>query len=447
MKRLSMLALGIILCLGLLAAPYGRSLAQSGADWGEVLNPDGSVNWGNLTLAGEVSQPADWMTVELGGVEIPLGDATYSQYLTPSGQVLVLPSPATLLMSYLDPVGSGLAASPPSALQNMASTLALMASGYYDPTQLPPEYVNPQDFFQAVIDGEVNIFSFIGPEFLLSVVQMSFDAGFLVNALWLYPPGVDCAAIPGGCPPGLGGGPGVPTPGPTPTPAPQSCPQPFITTTSVTASGGKSAPLNPVVVGQDAERRGVDLQAALSIPPVAFHWYEENTILNCVYQEGGQGTGCPGPANTYDAMLGFPGIEEWNGTMMGSPHWAEQEYEECTEHVEIFPDYLAYANLTASLSPESRAWIESELAQAYPGAALMHPDWSFVFAGPGTLGGDQAVNWSQSIPGVQVADPGTYTLRLSGQTTGTPVSAPRAFAIDLGSFLVEMVRVTLIEQP
>lgn len=206
MKRIPFLSLLLIFSLGLLMTAWPtRGRAQdSDVDWGEFLNPDGSVNWNNLTLVGETTEPADWMNANLGGIEIPLGDATYNQYVTPSGQLLVLPSPATLLMSYLDPVESGLASNPPSVLQNLPATLALLANGYYDPTTLPPQYVNPQDFFQAVINGQENIFSFVSPEFLLNVIQMSFDAGYLVNALWLYPPGVNCVALPGGCPPDSG---------------------------------------------------------------------------------------------------------------------------------------------------------------------------------------------------------------------------------------------------
>ena len=449
MKRIASLTLLLIFSLGLLMTAWPtRGRAQDGVEWGEILNPDGSVNWNNLTLVGETTEPADWMNANLGGIEIPLGNATYNQYVTPSGQLLVLPSPTTLLMSYLDPVGSGLANNPPSVLQNIPATLALLANGYYDPTTLPPQYVNPQDFFQAVINGQENIFSFVSPEFLLNVIQMSFDAGYLVNALWLYPPGVNCAALPGGCPPGFGITPTpVLTPGPTPIPQRPDCPAPFVTAGKIIGTGSQIAPLKPVVVGQDPEKRGVDLQVTVQIPPVEYHWYEANTILNCEYRSNGSGSGCPGPASRYDDVTGRLGQDSWTASMAGSSRWDEADYTECIEHVETFADYLAFANLSASLNPESRAWILNYLALAYPGAGLKHPDWAFPFNGPGSANGSNWVNWTQTQTRIQVADPGTYQIRLQGRTTGTPVSAPRSFALDLDPFLVEMLRVTLIEQP
>ena len=61
-------------------------------------------------------------------------------------------------------------------------------------------YTDPQDFFQAVIDGQENIWSIVNLTYLFEICSMSFDSGFLVNALLLYLNGVaDCASIPGGC--------------------------------------------------------------------------------------------------------------------------------------------------------------------------------------------------------------------------------------------------------
>jgi len=47
-------------------------------------------------------------------------------------------------------------------------------------------YTDPQQFFQAVIDGKENIWSLININFLGELFKMSRESGFLVNALLLY---------------------------------------------------------------------------------------------------------------------------------------------------------------------------------------------------------------------------------------------------------------------
>jgi hypothetical protein len=51
------------------------------------------------------------------------------------------------------------------------------------------------------------------------------------------------------------------------------------------------------------------------------------------------------------------------------------------------------------------------------------------------------------LPRIQTADPGDFATSVLVRTTGTSVSAPRQAQISLGQFKVELVRVTLIEQP
>jgi hypothetical protein len=133
--------------------------------------------------------------------------------------------------------------------------------------------------------------------------------------------------------------------------------------------------------------------------------------------------------------------------MEADPNWDSDSDTECIEHIEVFPDYLDYASLRISLSSESRSWILTDLAQAYPGARLKRPDWQFTFQGPGSLGGGDTVTWAQLIPGIQLADPGVYGMHVTGRTTGTLVSAPRSFDLTLDQFRVDLLRVTLIEAP
>jgi hypothetical protein len=216
----------------------------------------------------------------------------------------------------------------------------------------------------------------------------------------------------------------------------------------VTVSGAQVAPLKPVVVGQDPEKRGLDVEVSIHIPPVIFTWYEPKLRQTCRAAYTGAGAGCPGPGSRYQAVIAANGQRvSWNAAMENSPDWRHESELECVQHVEIFADYLDNAVVKANLSGESRRWITNDLAAAYPGASLKHPDWQFVFSGPGSLGARQAVLWTTLIPNIQAADPGVYHLRAQGRTTGTPVSPPRPFEQAFGQFTVELLRVTLIEAP
>ncbi len=68
------------------------------------------------------------MNVEIpGGIQVPLGQAVYNRYLTPSGNVLVLPSPATMFMTFLHAETSGFIANTPEMLSSGQSMLAMLA--------------------------------------------------------------------------------------------------------------------------------------------------------------------------------------------------------------------------------------------------------------------------------------------------------------------------------
>jgi hypothetical protein len=74
MKTPSRFLLGLLamcLILATLVQPILAVLAQDDdSAWGEFLNPDGSINWANLTYLGEASEPADWMSIDLpGGIQ------------------------------------------------------------------------------------------------------------------------------------------------------------------------------------------------------------------------------------------------------------------------------------------------------------------------------------------------------------------------------------------
>ncbi len=212
--------------------------------------------------------------------------------------------------------------------------------------------------------------------------------------------------------------------------------------------GRQTAPLKPVVVGQDPEKRGVDLEMSVRIPPVIFTWYEARPRQICQYAANGNGKGCPGPGRRYEAVIDGSGEHiAWSASMETNPNWKRTSTIECIPHVEIYPDYLNNLVVSLNLSAESRSWILGDLAAAYPGAKLKHPDWQFALHGPGSQTAGGTVTWSELIPNIQTADPGTYAIHGSGSTTGTPVSGPRSFDQSLGQFVVELLRVSLIGAP
>ena len=116
-----------------LVTPTRVSRADEGDDspWGDILNPDGSIRWDQLTDLGTTSEPADWMDITLpGGMVIDL-DATYHRYQTPNGNIVVLPSPVTLFFMAMNPVESGLSDAY-SMLGNGASILAMLVGPVLD---------------------------------------------------------------------------------------------------------------------------------------------------------------------------------------------------------------------------------------------------------------------------------------------------------------------------
>lgn len=201
--------------------------------------------------------------------------------------------------------------------------------------------------------------------------------------------------------------------------------------TGGSGDGGKIAPPNPVVIGQDPQQRGVDIQVNVLIPPVYYHSFEaiRHEDLICVRDTTGYGLGCPD----------YPGDYRWTTTI--------DVWYECVENIQVYPDYLDNAQISVNLTPASREWILTSLVQAYPGTRLIQPDFSYSFLGPGSLLGDQSITWSTTIPNIPTADPGVYTTTVFVRTAGTPVSSPRLVQLGIGEFTVDLVQVTLIREP
>jgi hypothetical protein len=95
------------------------------------VDANGNILYANLTDLGETHEAAAWMP------DIPFigGQATYHEYLTPGGNLVVLPSATTLFFMALNPEASGLDRADAS-LGNAQGVLDVMLAGYLSPSDL-----------------------------------------------------------------------------------------------------------------------------------------------------------------------------------------------------------------------------------------------------------------------------------------------------------------------
>ena len=383
------------------------------SSWAEVVNPDGSINYANLTDGGIVNQPADWMpNIPLIG-SIP---AEYHVYYTPSGNSIVMPTASTLFFMAANAYESGFSNAASTMGTSGLSTVnsdngnvvGFASLGAFFGALVGnqdiglPTGTNATDFFNQVFSGQTNIWS-LGPaglmNFLSSLSLPSLADGNLYSYLLLYTPG-QCATVPGGCTaeqlallldPTL-------TPPPSVTPPPP-CPDPIVKLGTITASASKGAPPYPLVVGQDPNKRGVDVAFSASVAPTIYTYYTQEPIEDCV------------PGTTTSG--------QYNCTKKGVRGHREQTGYQCVSHTQSYSECIATASASISLSSESRSWILNELSIRYPEAYLHQPHFSF---------GGSGCAWSGSKDKVQVADPGNWNMLMSGRTSGTPISGPRSFS-------------------
>jgi len=395
--------------------------------WGEVFNPDGSLR-DDLIDKGVITQDADWMPniLFLGSLK-----AEYHVYVTQSGTTVVMPSATTLFFMALRPHESGfdraasvvanglgwhlitssaLVARPKEVFAQIAQGL-----GVWDAVK--DHYVSPDQFADAVIAGRNGVWSFgLGDVWKMfwTLAENSISDQAIYTAFLVYPPDM-CYLAPGGC---------AVEPTPQPTPPPSVCAAPEIRRGEISASARLLAPPYPMVVGQDPNKRGVDLEFRLIIEPTIYTWYEEVTHRECVYVADGTGSGCPDHPD--------------------NPYYREDVWTECVAHQVIFRETPNWVKATATLSEKSRQWILRQLAIRYPGAYLHHPDWDWTnpWQAQSEFQGDTFV-WTFRVTGVQVADPGWYDMILDGHTSGTPVTAGRPFHIAAGRFPVYLITTTL----
>lgn len=148
----------------------------------------------------------------------------------------------------------------------------------------------------------------------------------------------------------------------------------------------KLDPPNPLVVGQDPQSYGVSVRWNVRIEPTVLHYWKDEVT--------GQD-------------------EDGN------------DIHECVHHTQIYREGITWVTPSLSLSAESRAYDLNELAAYYPENYLRKPDWSFGATPGGHYEGNTFV-WVFTQEHVQLNDPGTWLMQLTGFTSGTEVAAPRA---------------------
>ena len=408
--------------------------------WGEVMNPDGSINYGNLTDGGVVTEPADWMpNIPIVG---PM-EAEYHVYYTPSGNTILMPTASTLFFMAASPSESGYDAaasvlgtgglgvtSGDGGFTVGAASLGVIYSqlmeGTFDPQSLD---TYTSDFFGDVFSGDQNIWSFLPDGLgdflggLFNQTSTDFINGEGLNLytyMLLYPPG-QCVSVPGGCTPeqlALITTLITPPDDEDLPPAPGDCPAPVVTPGRISRSGQLVAPNYPLVVGQDPDKRGVDIAISVSVAPTIRTYWTPKPITECKAGPNANG------ATNCTMSNGGPGHEK-------VVDWT------CEQHTETYNECISFASTTLRLTSESKDWILNELAIRYPNAYVHKPTIS--------LGTQNACQVDETYEHIQTADPGYWDITISGQTSGTPVSAPRPFGGAAGQFGVWLKEIAIIK--
>lgn len=420
--------------------------------WGNFFDADGNLLPGVIE-AGEVTQQASWMPSFPDWTGLSM-DATYHQYVAPSGETILIPSTTTLFFMAMNPQESGLV----DASGQLASGLGLgvelagqVASGngadflsalfqnlagmnQVDADQFADAAINGQDAW-ALFNWNSDVSNILSLFYQLSQI----DGNVYLLAL-MYE---SCMNSPAGCPaelclanPVACGLPATPEVESEPTPTePPTCPGPSVTQSNPTLSISPSAPPYPVVIGQDPDKRGADVSGNVSIPPVIFTWYEPiyDEVESCSAAGPNATTNCTRPN-------GQPGVLKSN-----------MELKECKVHRESLPERINTVNARAELSGASRDWIVNDLGSKWYGAYVHQGSFNLAQYGTMDNGCNAGGTCTASLQAMQVpfADPGLFNLSIIVGTNGTywngqQITPPRMLT-GRGDIKVYVILPTLID--
>jgi len=213
---------------------------------------------------------------------------------------------------------------------------------------------------------------------------------------------------------------------------PDDCSGSWVIPGKISAFGKQLSPAHALVVGQDPAENGTNSYWSIQIEPTTLVYKDWQLIghrhLACVegdLDENGNG-------NIYDPG-DSPCPHGWHEVIQHVWGWGEEQ--------EMYPEGIGDLKAEATLQSASRGGIQGELAVAYPGAHLIHPNWSYSQIPACTWMGD--VCFWDFTANIAAADPGWYDIKVTGTTAGTSVYTPRGFELVAGEFGVYMLDDTI----
>lgn len=246
-----------------------------------------------------------------------------------------------------------------------------------------------------------------------------------------------------------------------PLPEPDNnCPDVWVEPGAITIGGSQISPDFAVIVGQDPDQTGVTLEWNINIAPtvVTYETWEivNYNVLECVEYEPYAYQYAHQYAYQYLQEVGYDyywahggaqnayGCENHNCGCEVEWYPVVEEVWGCVPQEIVYPEGINELIAAANLSLNSRAWVEGELAVAYPGAYLIHPDWGLeVPAECVWVGGVCTLSVTETLA---VTDPGWYDIKLLGTTAGTLATPPRSFNDVAGTFGVFMLENSALTQ-
>jgi len=484
MNRITRNTLSTVLALILVSVLVIPAFAQDGtttigADWSNFFDESGNLKEG-VTDGGEVTiDSPEWMNTESGSV---YNEASYHQYIAPNGDTILAPSASTLNSMLMNPDESGFSASSGS-YQSTVGLITSWISLYHDAAELSKYTNQPQydangnlsvgggyDISSDTNLDEVTGFLYenLQKAFLGSGFYNSTSTGFstdlwaninialkqmvtgakdsMMAGTYLYYTPANCANSPVGCQAVCQANPAacsvaanslIPTPVPYTAP---SCLASTIVPGAPSLSITKTGPSNPLVVGQDPDRRGADVSFSVVVPPTVYTYYIPIPVYEdvqiCMANEDGSsvaGGNCKAGSST---------------TNNGKTYKIRQLVRvDCEKHVEVYSEPIGAVNASANLNSDSINWINNELSSYYYGAHTIQTSFGLV-PGLGSANvycdGGKTCYANGAVTNIPFADPGTFTLSLFAATAGTPVTTGRSFRTS-GDLQVSFISVRLIE--
>ncbi len=206
---------------------------------------------------------------------------------------------------------------------------------------------------------------------------------------------------------------------------------------SIIATAEKVGPEYPVIVGQDPDDTGVYLSWSIEIQPTILYyekWGKIAQIKACVNDED------PEDILEVECEVKPNGTVkcQTEGNCPSGYSKVNTQLWGCKVNQKEYPESLETIAPEASLQAASRDWILGDLAAVYPGTYLKHPVWGMDSDNTCVWAGD-VCTWSFEAPALLVEDPGWYDMFISGITSGTTISPPRTFRLNVGEFGVFMI--------